>query len=102
MVSLVLVPMWDDIFFSRLVYGIGGTWIGGTDVVVEGEYKWADGEAFTWPDFLSVPAPVSNTAKNCIIAIGSLRWEQRSCAEKLPILCEVEIGMFYEANLVTY
>ena len=78
----------------RLVKSYGDTWIGGTDVAVEGEYKWAGGEALTWPDFLSGSAPTSDTLKNCLITTGTLKWEHRNCAEKHPIMCEVEIGKF--------
>ena len=68
---------------------------------MEGEYKWADGEAFTWPDFLSVPTPGSDTSRNCLALTGTLSWVHRNCAEKKKIICEVEIGMFFEASPIS-
>ena len=67
-------------------------WIGGTDAAVEGEYTWADGEAFTWPDFLTVPKPGDDTTKNCLLVTQTSVWYLASCTAKHPFLCETDIG----------
>ena len=67
-------------------------WIGGTDTAVEGEYKWADGEAFTWPGFLTVPKPGDDTGKNCLVLSGSTTWEAVDCSTKYSLLCEMSVG----------
>ena len=67
-------------------------WIGGTDVAVEGEYKWADGEAFTWPGFLTVPKPGVDTTKNCLVLSGPTTWEAVGCSSLNSILCEMSLG----------
>ena len=67
-------------------------WIGGTDAAVEGEYKWADGEPFTWPTFLTNSKPANDPGLNCLKALSGNRWTPQNCAQLYTPICEVNRG----------
>ena len=79
-------------FTSRIIMGFNEMWIGGNDVAVEGEWRWADSENFTWPDFIANDQPGHDAGRNCLITTQTSQWWQGGCAEKKAYLCEVEIG----------
>ena len=70
-------------------------WIGGTDAAAEGQYKWADGEAFTWPDFITDAEPGDSTAKNCLVETGFPIWVAAVCSGQHAVLCEMDAGELY-------
>lgn len=66
------------------------TWIGGTDVAVEGEWLWcADDSPFTYDNWSpSVPNPGGFNKDCAIIKHSNGLWLDKDCDKEYPYICE--------------
>ena len=81
-------------FFSRKIKLIDSTWLGGNDLSQEGDWRWVDGEAFTWGAALGSPTPQADTSVNCLITYSTKLWGPNPCDRKWPVLCEKDISKY--------
>jgi len=63
---------------------------GGNDLEVEGTFTWSDEEPFTFENWRAGEPNNSEGREDCLVIQGNLGgvWDDRSCTEILPILCE--------------
>ena len=63
---------------------------GGNDLDVEGTFTWSDEEPFTFENWRAGEPNNSEGREDCLVIQGNLGsvWDDRSCSEILPILCE--------------
>ena len=78
----------------RKVQLFGNTWVGGTDMADEGDWRWANGTRFNWTTALGITQPPADGSKNCLVATTSQSFDHRSCDDRYPIICEMESGKF--------
>ncbi|KAJ8300834.1 hypothetical protein KUTeg_022353, partial [Tegillarca granosa] len=67
-----------------------GFWIGGSDVEVEGEYKWMKSDQrFTFTDWSGTGPSNSGGHEDCVhIAPDTFQWNDIDCSTKLFYICE--------------
>ena len=80
-------------FLSVLVGSLKFIWLDGTDVVKEDDWKRHDGNALTYTN-LDELEPNGKRGENCLAFWKNApwRWVDITCSEKLPFVCEVDIG----------
>jgi hypothetical protein len=68
----------------------GSTWIGLSDVDVEGQFVWADGEPLLPAEEAWSSGQPNNTGgnQNCVV-ITNGEWQDVACAQRNAFLCEV-------------
>jgi cysteine-rich repeat protein len=73
----------------RSMTGGGAHWIGLTDRDVEGSFRWVTGEptdALAWAS----GEPNSAGDEDCVESLPDSTWNDRSCDERAPFVCEQE------------
>lgn len=65
----------------------GPYWIGYTDAVTDGQFRWVDGSPSTFQRFVGGGAP-SNDAEDCVALLDGGAWDDRPCDSALPYACE--------------
>ena len=70
------------------------SWIGGTDIADEGDWRWANGTRFNWMTSLGITQPAADGSKNCLVATTSQSFDHRNCDDRYPIICEMKSGKF--------
>ncbi|WAR26045.1 PGCA-like protein [Mya arenaria] len=71
---------------NEFVGSLYSGWLGGSDLEVEGEWKWTTGEVWNftswYPGF-----PQNYTDNDCLIMFGHL-WRDFRCSRAYPFICE--------------
>lgn len=63
------------------------SWIGATDVGMEGTYTWSDGEPFDF-DSWATDEPNDDGSEDCVAFRASGLWEDTECGDAKPFVCE--------------
>ena len=73
------------------------SWLGVTDNVMEGNFKYADKELpLSWYNWIGQSGPVGNdNGKNCVKIDADSKWHIVKCSLKLTFICE---GEYYLMN----
>lgn len=81
---------------NQFVFDLGGqvdAWLGATDVISEGNYRWVTGEPFTYTNWNS-GQPDNNDGsghtENCLVYFGLLPWNDASAIRNTKFVCEFE------------
>eukprot|EP00063_Salmo_salar_P090468 XP_014065303.1 PREDICTED: C-type lectin domain family 4 member E-like [Salmo salar] len=75
-----------------------GFWIGLTDTVTEGTWKWVDGNPLTTPRSWGIGQPNGGGMENCVLLIHSSSdqgtWHDYPCSSNRPWICEIVLSHF--------
>ena len=66
------------------------SWLGVTDNVKEGNFKYAEKETpLSWSNWSGQSGPIgNNNGKNCMKIDADGKWIIQKCSLKLPFICE--------------
>jgi hypothetical protein len=66
-----------------------GVWIGLTDAVQEGTFRWSDGSALAYKNWAPGQPNDGNAGEDCTtFTLGNGKWNDADCATPLPYVCE--------------
>ncbi|XP_002737988.1 perlucin-like protein [Saccoglossus kowalevskii] len=83
----------NDFVFKLQGYGCNnGIWIGLSDIVTEGTFKWFDGNALVYENW-HVDEPDNNGDQDCVEIDGSRgvdysKWNDAVCTDTKPFVCK--------------
>ncbi|RUS72717.1 hypothetical protein EGW08_019515 [Elysia chlorotica] len=81
-------------FVSALRGSAGHIWIGLTDILVQGTYRWVDGTELTYKNWQR--GEPNNRHERCVMMYTNTRWNDARCETKLPFVCKVGLEQFEE------
>ncbi|XP_029601886.1 C-type lectin domain family 4 member E-like [Salmo trutta] len=75
-----------------------GFWIGLTDTVTEGTWKWVDGNPLTTPKYWGSGQPNGGGVENCVLLTHSSSdqgpWHEYPCSFNRSWICEIVLSHF--------
>ncbi|MFN0252619.1 MAG: C-type lectin domain-containing protein [Kofleriaceae bacterium] len=80
----------ENMFVSGL--GTGETWVGASDHLVEGAFRWVDGTAVGYSSWSMTPVQPNNSdgAEDCVAQRMNGTWVDERCSETKPYVCECD------------
>jgi len=72
-------------FLSQMGYASTEVWIGGSDELVEGSWKWTDGSSVSYGTWMNGQP---NQDGDCLLIDGGTYWD-RGCSENHVALCKL-------------
>ena len=81
-----------DIWYSNVVCFLGGYWIGGHDIEVEGQFKWVNsGNELVYTNWGRNQPGNASVTENCIsIHYFNHKWFDDECSASHYYLCEIK------------
>lgn len=77
-------------FLVTAAFGGSYVYVGGTDGMEEGKYKWVDGQPVGTIPWQS-GEPSGNTIQNCIVITGSNNFYDKVCSTEYIFLCQISL-----------
>ena len=78
--------------YSRRSKVSSDMWVGATDMAMETDWKWTDGEPVNWTTTLNITQPAANVSQNCLVTTSTDGWDHRPCSDEYWVLCEMDMG----------
>ncbi|CAB1327003.1 unnamed protein product [Coregonus sp. 'balchen'] len=91
--DLVIINSKEEQTFINGLNDVSEAWIGLTDSVTEGTWKWVDGTPLTTPRFWASLQPNGGRGENCVLfghwSSGQGTWHDYPCSYNSSWICEI-------------
>jgi len=85
----------ENKFVADLMLGSNDVWMGGADLIKEGEWKWSDGTPFGYTNWW-YNGPNNDGEEDCVSLMMGKTWNDQPCDRKNKFICKI---MFAEISL---
>ena len=87
---MLLINLFYSIIFTETIGSVSSTWIGASDAVTEGDWKWTNGESITFTNWYS-GRPNNWGGRQACATINfksSGKWDDDTCTTQHPYICQ--------------